>query len=112
MGQLVEADQRNLRALPLVDRGVELQMRELDLAAVFPAPFVGAVERVTAEPRIKVQALVPQPAGVGDLRGGAPKEYGAEARYSADMAQWLENQSYGLAAAGGAAIDADVRGSL
>src|SRR6516165_465048 len=85
-------------------------MRELDLAAARPAPFVGAVERGAAEPRIKVQALVPQPAGVGDLRGGAPEEYGAEARHSADMAQRFEDQSDGLATAGGAAIDANVRG--
>jgi len=33
MGQLVKADQRNLSALPVVDRGVKLQVRKLDLAA-------------------------------------------------------------------------------
>jgi hypothetical protein len=40
MRQLVKADQRDLRALPVVDRGVELQMRELDLAGPWPAPVV------------------------------------------------------------------------
>src|SRR5215469_5251009 len=87
-------------------------MRELDLAAALPAPFVGAVERGAAEPQIKVQALVPQPAGVGDLGGGAPEEYGAEAGHSADMAQRFEDQSDCLATAGSAAIDANVRASL
>jgi hypothetical protein len=33
MGQLVKTDQRNLSALPVVDRGVKLQVRKLDLAA-------------------------------------------------------------------------------
>ena len=59
MRQLIEADQCDLRALPVVDRGVELQMRELDLAGARPAPFVASVVRDAAEPRIEVHALVP-----------------------------------------------------
>ena len=112
MGQLVETDQGDLGALPLIDRRVVLEMRKLDLASAWQAPFLGTPVRGTTEPRIKVQALVPQPAGVGDLRGGAPEEYSAEARHSADMAQRLEDQSDGLAPTGSAAMDANVRGSL
>jgi hypothetical protein len=59
MGELVKTDQRDLGALPVVDRGVELEMRKLDLARAWPAPFVGAMVWGTAEPRIEVQALVP-----------------------------------------------------
>jgi hypothetical protein len=33
MGQLVETDQCDLGALPVIDRAVELQVRKLDLAA-------------------------------------------------------------------------------
>jgi hypothetical protein len=39
MGQLVETDQGDLGALPLVDLGGVLQMRKLDLATARPAPF-------------------------------------------------------------------------
>ena len=59
MGQLVETDQGDLRALPVVNGGVELQMRELDLAAPRPAPLAGAEMRRAAEPRIEVSALIP-----------------------------------------------------
>jgi hypothetical protein len=65
-----------------------------------------------AEPWIELQALIPQPAGVGDLRGAAAEKYGTEARHSADMTQRLEDQSDGFTAAGRTAIDANVRGSL
>jgi hypothetical protein len=54
MGQLVKTDQRDLGALPVVHRAVELQMGELDLAGARPAPFVDAVVRDAAEPRIEV----------------------------------------------------------
>jgi hypothetical protein len=59
MRQLVETDQRDLSALPVVDRVVELQVCELDLAATPPAPLAGPQMRDAAEPRIEVLALVP-----------------------------------------------------
>ena len=75
----VEADQCDLRALPVVDRGVELQMRELDLAGTRPAPFKCPQMRAATEPRIEVQALVPYPARIGDLRRCAPEEHRGKA---------------------------------
>jgi hypothetical protein len=59
MRQFVETDQRDLGALPIVDRGIELQVGELDLAAMRPAPFARAEVRDAAEPRIEVSAFVP-----------------------------------------------------
>src|SRR5204862_8264054 len=59
MGQLVEADQRNLRALPIVDGGFELQMRKLDLAGARPAPLMHPKMRGTTQPRIEAEALIP-----------------------------------------------------
>ena len=59
MGQLVETDQGDLGTLPVVDRGVELQMRKLDLAAAPPVPFMRSQARGATEPRIEVQALIP-----------------------------------------------------
>ena len=59
MRQLVEANQRDLSALPVVDGVVELQVREFDLAAVPPAPLACAEVRNAAEARIEVLALVP-----------------------------------------------------
>jgi hypothetical protein len=73
---------------------------------------LGAPVRGTAELRIEVQAFIPQPAWVGDLWGGAPEENGAKAPHPADMAQRFEDHSDRLAAARGAAVNADVRGGL
>src|SRR6267142_6224678 len=112
MGQLVKTDQRDLSALPVIDRGGELKMRKLDLAAAWPAPFLRAQVRGATEPRIEVLALVPQPAGVGDLGSGTPEEYRGETRHPADIAQRLEDQSDGFSAAGGAAIYAHVSSGL
>src|SRR6266850_3074821 len=112
MGQLVKTDQRDLSALPVIDRGGELKMRKLDLAAAWPAPFLRSQVRGATEPRIEVQALVPQPAGVGDLGCGAPEEYRGKVPDPADVAQRLQDQSHRLPAARGAAVYADVRGGL
>jgi hypothetical protein len=59
MGQLVETDQRDLRALPVMDGSPKLEMRKLDLAAAWPAPFLRAQVRGATKPRIEVLALVP-----------------------------------------------------
>jgi len=64
MRQLVEADQRNLRTLPVVNRGFELQVRELDLAAARPAPLAHSHMRGAAELRIEIQALIPERSGL------------------------------------------------
>src|SRR5215472_3845691 len=42
MRQLIEADQCDLGTLPVIDRGVKLQVRKLDLAAASPAPLAGS----------------------------------------------------------------------
>ena len=59
MGQLVETDQGDLSALPIIDGAVELQMGKLDLAAARPAPLAGAEVCGAAEPWIEISALIP-----------------------------------------------------
>src|SRR5262249_4211625 len=85
-----------------------LQMRKLDLAAVWPVPLMHPKARGPAKSRIKVEALIPQGSGTGDLRGRAPEEYCRKIGDPADMAQRLQNQSNSLATAGRAAINADI----
>jgi putative transposase len=53
-------------------------------------------------------ALVPQPAGVGDLRRRAPEEDRGKVGDATDVSQRLQDQSDGLAAARRTAVDADV----
>src|SRR6202040_2510598 len=74
MRQLVETDQRDLRALPGINRAVELQVRELDPAGARPAPLAHSDMRDPAKAGVEVLALIPQPAGIGYLRGRAPKK--------------------------------------
>jgi hypothetical protein len=112
MGQLVETNQRDLRALPVVNGGVELQMRKLDLASARPAPLACTEMRDPAEPRIKILALIPQSTGIGDLRRRAPEKDRGEVGDPADMTQRLEDQADGLPATRAAAVDADVGGGL
>ena len=112
MRQLVKADQCDLRALPVVDRAVVLQVRELDLATARPAPLAHSDVRRAAEPGIKFLALVPQPAGVGDLRRLAAEEHRAEVGDTGGMAQRLQDQPNRLSAPCRAAIDADVGRAL
>jgi hypothetical protein len=64
--------------------------------------------RDPAKSWIEVETLIPQGSGTGDLRGRAPEKYRRKIGDPADMAQRLQDQSDGLAAAGRAAIDADV----
>ena len=108
MRQFVETDQRNLSALPVVDRGFKLQMRKLDLAGARPAPLVHADVRSTTDQRIDVLALIPQAAGSGDLGRRAPEEYRREVRDPADVAQRLQDQPERLPATRSAAVDADI----
>src|SRR6516165_6007546 len=110
MGQLVKADQRDLRALPVIDCAIQLEMRKFDFTGSRPAPFVAPLIRDTAEPRIEVQALVPQSAGIGDFRRRAPEEHRGKSWHPADMAQRLEDQPEGFPATRGTAINADVGG--
>src|SRR5215467_7046693 len=108
MRQFIKADQRNLRTLPVINRGFELQMGKLDLAAVPPAPLTQPHLRGAAKSRIKIQALIPERSGVGDLRHCGSEEDGGEIGDPTDMAQRLQDQSGGLPATRRAAIDADV----
>jgi hypothetical protein len=89
--QLVETDQRDLSALPVVNGAFELQMRKLDLAGAGPAPLVHSDVRSTADPPIEVEALIPQRSGIGDLGRRAPEEDGGEVRDPADVAQRLQD---------------------
>src|SRR5215467_10331185 len=110
MGQLVETDQRDLSTLPVMHGGFELQMRKLDLAAIWPAPLMHSVMRSATSPRIKTEALIPQCSRVGDLRCRAPEEYRREVRNAADVAQRLQKQSDRLPAARRTAVNADIGG--
>jgi len=86
MRQLVETDQRDLRALPGINRAVELQVRELDPAGTRPAPLAHSDMRGPAEAGVEVLALIPQTAGIGDLRGRAPEKNGGEIRHPSGVA--------------------------
>jgi len=108
MRQFVEADQRNLRTLPVINSGFELQVRELDLAAARPAPLAHSHVRGAAELRIEISALIPERSGIGNLGHGAPEKDGGEIGNPADMAQWLQDQAGRFAPARRAAMDADV----
>jgi hypothetical protein len=57
----------------MVDGAVQLEMGKFDFAASWPTPFLGAVVRNATEPWIEVQALVPQYAGIGNLRRAAER---------------------------------------
>jgi hypothetical protein len=59
MRQLVKTKQRDLRPLPVVDRGIKLQMREFDFAGMRPPPLAHAEMRGSAQPGIEVQRLIP-----------------------------------------------------
>jgi len=59
MRQLIETNQRDLSALPIVNSGFKLQVRKFDLAAARPPPFAHADLRRAAEARIEVSAFVP-----------------------------------------------------
>src|SRR5438128_9594853 len=107
MRQFVEADQRNLRTLPVVNSGFELQVRELDLAKR-PAPLPHSEMRGAAEPGVKIQALIPERSGIGDLGHGAPEEDGGEIGNPADVAQRLQDQAGRLPATRRAAVDANI----
>ena len=64
--------------------------------------------RGAAKPRVKIQALIPERSGIGDLGHRAPEEDGGEISHPTDMAQRLQYQSGGLPATRRPAIDADV----
>src|SRR5215831_8183322 len=108
MRQFIKAKQRNLRALPVIDRGFELQVGELDLAAAPPAPLAHPQVPGAAKPRVKLQALIPERSGVGDLRHRAPEKDGREIGDATGVAQRLQDQTGRLAATRRAAIDTDV----
>src|ERR1700723_508706 len=78
--ELVEADQRQLRALPLEDGLVVLEVRELDLGAGREPPFQHRRERLASDDGIKSQALVPEAARIAHLDGVAPEDHGGEVR--------------------------------
>jgi hypothetical protein len=59
MRQLVETDQRDLSALPVVNGGFELQVRKLDLTGVRSAPLAQSAVRGSTKPWIEVLALIP-----------------------------------------------------
>jgi hypothetical protein len=64
--------------------------------------------RGAAKPRVKIQALIPERSGIGDLGHSAPEEDGGEIGDPTDMAQRLQDQSDRLPATRRPVIDADV----
>ena len=73
MRQLIETDQRDLSALPVVDCAVVLQVRKLDLADVPPAPFARSDEdhRKIRSPADIAQRLEKQSDGFPSTRRAA-----------------------------------------
>jgi hypothetical protein len=59
MRQLIETNQRDLSALPIVNSGFKLQVRKFDLAIAWPAPLAHADLRGTTEQRVEVSAFIP-----------------------------------------------------
>ena len=91
MRQVVETDQCNLRALPVVNCGFKLQMRKLDLAAARPAPLAHSGVWSATEPRIELQTFIPSPPGIRDLRHRAAKVYRGKVSDPADVPQRLKD---------------------
>ena len=109
VGQLVEADQRRLRALPVVDGLVVLQVGEADARPARKAPLQGGAESLRAQQRIEPFALVPQPALVAHLHRRAAEDHRTEAGVP-HVAQGLHQQRPGLPPAGPPPRDGAVGG--
>jgi hypothetical protein len=58
--------------------------------------------RDPAEAGVEVLVLIPQSAGIGDLRGRAPEKHGGEIRHPSGVAQRFQDQPDRFSAARGA----------
>ena len=103
-GKVLVAD---LSALPVMNRGLKLQMRKLDFAAIWPAPLMRADMWGTTELRIEGVWSHKAP---GLVICGVVRRKNTAAKFGdpADMAQRLQDQHERLAAPRRAPEDADV----
>src|SRR5690606_28995018 len=105
MGQLIEAEERDLRPLPVVDRLLVLEVSECHARARGERPTqVRRRSRVRAQVRIELLAFIPETAFVSDLCQVAAEEHGTKAAI-ADVAQGLHQQGPCLAPACRPAVD-------
>ena len=97
----------DLSALPVMNRGLKLQMRKLDFAAIWPAPLMHADMWGTTELRIEGVWSHKAP---GLVICGVVRRKNTAAKFGdpADMAQRLQDQHERLAAPRRAPGDADV----
>jgi hypothetical protein len=84
--------QRDLRTVPVIYRVFVLHMRETQRVAIGPGVLMEPMMRDCAGERIDFLALVPEPAGIDDLRRRATKDDCIEPGYFGDVAKRLEKQ--------------------
>ena len=94
--------------MPVAYGPVVLEVGERDARPARKAPFQPASFGAPPAPTESVTALVPEAALVADLDQGAAEEHRAEMAVG-DVANRFDEQRPGLPAAGGAAVDGDVR---
>src|SRR5690606_31721208 len=108
--ELVEADEGDLRALPVEDVLLVLEVRELDgVPCGYVLPLEDALARLEADGAVDAFRLVPEAAFVADLDACAAEDDGAEAGDRRQVAQGFEEEPVALPAACGSAVDDDVR---
>ncbi|MNL24678.1 hypothetical protein D3C87_1461230 [compost metagenome] len=108
MGQLIEANEGDLRTLVVVLVRLVLKMAELNLAAPGKLPLERrTLDGACAEGGVDFVRLLPQAALLGDLRVGAPKHDAAEAG-DVLVLGGLGQDGPALTAAGRPAVDGDI----
>ena len=108
MCQLIEAQEGDLGALPIQNRGVVLQMAEAHLGSGSERPSQ-IVEPWTREAAVYPQARIPERSFFLYVRQGPAKDDRSEARLT-DMAKRFQQERKALASAGRPAIDRNISG--
>jgi hypothetical protein len=108
VGQLVEQHLRDLRALPVVDVVVVLEVRHLHAGRAPPVPLEIADVRLPTQQRVDLPAVVPQTARVLDLLRGAAKEDGRVVGH-VQPSRGRQQRGIRLSASRRPAADRDVR---
>ena len=95
VGQLVERNQRDLRALIVEPVLLVLHVRKLHRGAAGELPFQQVLPCLRPQQRIELHRLIPQSAGIAHLDGSAAKDHRIEIGV-ARMAQRLKKKSKGF----------------
>ena len=107
MRQLIETDQRNLRALPIQLAAFVLQVGKLHFPAARPLPQDDRLRRHSTRRRVELHRLVPQPARIAHLRRVATEEHRREFRL-ANVVAAAPAAAPKIPSASSSAIDGDV----